>query len=153
VNTLFWKIRVTRVQQKIFHREFSVLAKHFERSGAAGYGYSLTTLLTTYRSYTKLPTPCSLRGVSGGDPEGGARCGVLRRRLATVRLGREGPRPPGTKTWTRGARCNRSGSAEASAKAGDAGREARDRRAQNRHGGAPRGERPASWDARRLVSA
>jgi hypothetical protein len=23
VNTLFWKIRVTRVQQKIFHREFS----------------------------------------------------------------------------------------------------------------------------------
>src|SRR6516162_8913240 len=25
--------------------------------------------------------------------------------------------------------------------------------AQNRHGGAPRGERPASWDARRLASA
>jgi hypothetical protein len=25
------------------------------------------------------------------------------------------------------------------------------RRAQNRHGGAPRGERPASWDARRLA--
>src|SRR5262249_62427024 len=25
--------------------------------------------------------------------------------------------------------------------------------AQNRHGGAPRGERPVSWDARRLASA
>jgi hypothetical protein len=25
--------------------------------------------------------------------------------------------------------------------------------AENRHGGAPRGERPASWDARRLASA
>jgi hypothetical protein len=29
-------------------------------------------------------------------------------------------------------------------------REARPR-AQNRHGGAPRGERPESWDARRLA--
>src|SRR5215813_3752902 len=26
-------------------------------------------------------------------------------------------------------------------------------RVKNRHGGAPRGERPASWDARRLASA
>src|SRR5215475_12593003 len=31
-------------------------------------------------------------------------------------------------------------------------REARPR-VKNRHGGAPRGERPASWDARRLASA
>ena len=42
--------------------------------------------------------PCSSRGVSGGDPEGGARRGVLRRRLATVSLGRHGNRPPGTMT-------------------------------------------------------
>src|SRR5262249_58771414 len=38
----------------------------------------------------------------------------------------------------------------------DGGRRRRRKRgpeAQNRHGGAPRGERPASWDARRLASA
>ena len=49
--------------------------------------------------------PRSSRGVSGDDPEGGARRGVLRRRLVTARLGRQGPRPPGTTTWVRGARC------------------------------------------------
>ena len=49
--------------------------------------------------------PRSSRGVSGDDPEGGAGRGVLRRRLVTVRLGRQGPRPPGTTTWVRGARC------------------------------------------------
>jgi hypothetical protein len=36
VNTLFWKIRVTRVQQKIFDREFSVSAKHFRPVGRCG---------------------------------------------------------------------------------------------------------------------
>src|ERR1700730_14671908 len=87
--------------------------------------------------------PRSLRGVSGDDPEGGARRGVLRRRLVTVRLGRQGPRPPGTTTWVRGARCARSGA--------NAGEESAAPGAQNRHGGAPRGERPASWDARRLA--
>src|SRR5437667_7725772 len=35
--------------------------------------------------------PRSLRGVSGDDPEGGAGSGVLRRRLVTARLGRQGP--------------------------------------------------------------
>src|SRR6516164_2529791 len=49
--------------------------------------------------------PRSSRGVSRDDPEGGARRGVLRRRLITVRPGRQGPRPPGTTTWLRGARC------------------------------------------------
>src|SRR6516164_3661038 len=54
------------------------------------------------------------------------------------------PRPPGTTTWLRGARCTDPGHAgDGSAAPG----------AQNRHGGAPRGERPASWDARRLASA
>src|SRR6266436_2226367 len=47
----------------------------------------------------------SLRGISGGDPEGGARRGVPRRRLTTVVPGGTGPRPPGTTTWLRGARC------------------------------------------------
>src|ERR1700730_8036889 len=37
--------------------------------------------------------PRSLRGVSGDDPEGGARRGVLRRRLVTARLGRCGTPP------------------------------------------------------------
>ncbi len=37
VNTPFWKIRVTRVQQKIFHREFSVPAKYFEPVGRCGW--------------------------------------------------------------------------------------------------------------------
>jgi hypothetical protein len=32
VNTLFWKIRVTRVQQKIFDCEFSVPVRYFEPS-------------------------------------------------------------------------------------------------------------------------
>jgi hypothetical protein len=36
VNTFFWKIRVTRVQQKIFHREFSLPAKHFRPVGRCG---------------------------------------------------------------------------------------------------------------------
>src|SRR5260370_33757374 len=46
----------------------------------------------------------SLRGISGGDPEGRARRGVPRRRLTTVVPGGTGARPPGTTTWLRGAR-------------------------------------------------
>ena len=49
-------------------------------------------------------------------------------------------------TWLRGASLHGSGG-----NAGD-GSEARPP-AENRHGGAPRGERPASWDAPRLTSA
>src|SRR4029079_3192964 len=85
-----------------------------------------------------------MRGVSGDDPEGGARSGVLRPRLVTAGLGGPGHRPPGMTTWLRGARCT---DPEAMP-----GIEARPR-AENRHGGAPRGERPASWDAPRLTRA
>src|SRR6476659_649616 len=46
-----------------------------------------------------------MRGVSGDDPEGGARRGVLRPRLVTAGLGGPGHRPPGMTTWLRGARC------------------------------------------------
>jgi hypothetical protein len=46
-----------------------------------------------------------MRGVSGDDPEGGARIGVPRPRLVTVVSEGSGPRPPGTTTWLRGARC------------------------------------------------
>src|SRR3954464_8876951 len=52
--------------------------------------------------------------------------------------GGPGHRPPGTTTWLRGARCT---DPEAMPEM-----EARPP-AENRHGGAPRGERPASWDA------
>src|SRR5262249_37332668 len=51
---------------------------------------------------------------------------------------------PGTTTWLRGARCT---DPEAMPE-----KEARPR-VKNRHGGAPRGECPALWDARRLASA
>ena len=64
-------------------------------------------------------------------------------RSVTASLGGQGPRPPGTTTWVRGARCIRSGA--------NAGERSAAPGAQNRHGGAPRGERPALWDARRLA--
>ena len=84
-------------------------------------------------------------GASSGDgPEGGAGSGVLRPRLVTAGSGGPGHRPPGTTTWLRGARCT---DPEAMPEM-----EARPP-AENRHGGAPRGERPASWDAPRLTRA
>src|SRR4029077_12615988 len=84
-------------------------------------------------------------GASSGDgPEGGAGSGVLRPRLVTAGSGGPGHRPPGMTTWLRGARCT---DPEAMPEM-----EARPP-AENRHGGAPRGERPASWDAPRLTSA
>src|SRR4051795_12867728 len=76
--------------------------------------------------------------------KGGAGSGVLRPRLVTAGSGGPGPRPPGTTTWLRGARCT---DPEAMPEM-----EARPP-AKNRHGGAPRGERPASWDAPRLTRA
>src|SRR3977135_786150 len=85
-----------------------------------------------------------MRGVSGDDPEGGAGSGVPRGRLVTAGSGGPGHRPPGITTWLRGARCT---DPEAMPEM-----EARPP-AENRHGGAPRGERPASWDAPRLTRA
>src|SRR3954469_11919068 len=76
--------------------------------------------------------------------KGGAGSGVLRPRLVTAGSGGPGHRPPGMMTWLRGARCT---DPEAMSEM-----EARPP-AENRHGGAPRGERPASWDAPRLTSA
>src|SRR6516164_1009671 len=53
--------------------------------------------------------PRSSRGVSGDDPEGGARRGVLRRRLVTARLGRLGTPP--SRHYDLGARSSLHGSA------------------------------------------
>src|SRR6476469_5305378 len=70
--------------------------------------------------------------------KGGAGSGVLRPRLVTADSGGPGHRPPGIMTWLRGARCtNPEAMPEMEARPP----------AENRHGGAPRGERPASWDA------
>src|SRR4051812_28298514 len=90
--------------------------------------------------------PSSLmEGASSRDgPEGGAGSGVLRPRLVTAGSGGPGHRPPGTTAWLRGARCT---DPEAMPEM-----EARPP-AENRHGGALRGERPASWDASRLTRA
>src|SRR3954453_5552435 len=74
----------------------------------------------------------------------GAGSGVLRTRLVTAGSGGPGHRPPGMKTWLRGARCTYPEEMPEM--------EARPP-AENRHGGAPRGERPASWDAPRPTSA
>src|SRR5439155_10375145 len=57
--------------------------------------------------------------------------------------GGTGPRPPGTTTRTRGARCDRSGSNSGEGSAGPEPKIATVR--------APGGGRPALWDARRLV--
>src|SRR5258707_15654576 len=78
-------------------------------------------------------------------PEGGARSGVPRH-TAGNRSPREVRHPA--------FRALRPGCEELAVSDPDASpvREAR-RPAQNRHGGAPRGERPALWDARRLTSA
>src|SRR6476620_319585 len=76
--------------------------------------------------------------------KGGAGSGVLRPRLVTAGSGGPGHRPPGIMTWLRGVRCT-DPEAMPEMKARPP--------AENRHGGAPRGERPASWDAPRLTSA
>src|SRR5205823_14452926 len=84
------------------------------------------------------------RAPAGGDPEGGAGSGVLRRRLATVASGGPGPRPPGTTTWLRGARCTEPEEMPE--------KEARTP-AEKRHGGAPKYAASRASDARRLASA
>src|SRR3954447_13346655 len=82
------------------------------------------------------------RASSRDDPEGGAGSGVLRSRLVTAGSGGPGHRPPGMTTWLRGARCTDPEEMPEM--------EARPP-AEKRHGGAPRGERPASWDAPHLA--
>src|SRR6476646_7517759 len=74
--------------------------------------------------------------------KGGAGSGVLRPRLVTAGSGGPGHRPPGMTTWLRGARCTDPEAMPAMEAPPPA---------ENRHGGAPRGERPASWDAPRLT--
>src|SRR5437899_259883 len=67
--------------------------------------------------------------------EDGARRGVLRQRLATAAPGGTGPRPPGTRTRTRGARCDRSGSNSGE---GSAGPEPKIATVERREAGVPR---------------
>ena len=99
--------------------------------------------------------PRSSRGVSGDDPEGGAGSGVLRQ-AARNRSPREA-RDPALQALRPGceelAARIRKAPARRCRTAGAQGDGSAAPGAQNRHGGAPRGERPASWDARRLASA
>src|ERR687887_2331100 len=97
--------------------------------------------------------PRSLEGRLRRHPEGGAGCGVLRRWLATAAPGGRDParqalRPGCEELAERDPDARRSVSG-----GGCSVTEKRGTGAENRHGGAPRGERPASWDARRLASA
>src|SRR5262249_14362486 len=96
--------------------------------------------------------PGSLRAYSRDDPECGARRGVPRRRLVTARPGRLGTPP--ARHYDLAARSSLHGSEGKCPPLYGGGRRRRRKRgpgAQNRHGGAPRGERPALWDARRLA--
>src|SRR5438874_10610411 len=76
--------------------------------------------------------------------EDGARRGVPRWRFATVAPGGTGPRPPGTMTRTRGARCDRSGSNSGE---GSAGPEPKIATVERREAGAPRMGRKAPRQA------
>src|SRR5947199_10865624 len=76
--------------------------------------------------------------------EDGARRGVLRQRLATAAPGGTGPRPPGTTTRTRGARCDRSGSNSGE---GSAGPEPKTATVERREASVPRMGRKAPRQA------
>jgi hypothetical protein len=105
-----------------------------------------TNLLTTHRRRARNHLPRSSRGVFRRRSIGGARCGVLRLRLVTAGLlGRPGAPPAGH--YDPAARSSLHGLRRIMPQT-----EARPP-AKNRHGGAPRGERPTLLDARRLASA
>jgi len=110
---------------------------------ALDYKSNLSLDYGTKPSY-KVRQPRSSRGVSGDDPEGGAGRGVPRRRLRN-RLPRE------AREVARQAL--RPGCEELALRIRVMPEPEARPRVKNRHGGAPRGERPASWDARRLASA
>src|SRR5919109_2238275 len=95
--------------------------------------------------------PRSSRGASGGDPEGGARCGVLRRRLATVAPGGRDPARQALRPGREELAVTDPDPPKLRLRRVTRGGKRGTRRAQNRHGGAPGGVRPASWDARRLA--
>src|SRR5436309_13468468 len=92
--------------------------------------------------------PRSFGACSRGIPEYGARSGVPRWRFATAAPGGTGPRPPGTTTRTRGARCDRSGSNFGE---GSAGPEPKIATVERREAGVPRMGRKAP--RQRLASA
>src|SRR5262249_30992773 len=69
------------------------------------FDYTLTTLLTTYRAYARPSAAWLIEGASGDilkAERGVASCGGG---LYPFAPGGPGPRPPGTTTWLRGARC------------------------------------------------
>ena len=90
--------------------------------------------------------PRSSRGVFRRRSIGGARCDVPRLRLVTAGSGRHGNPPARHYDLRREElRCTDCG--------GNAADGSADPEPKNRHGGAPKGARPASWDAGRFASA
>ena len=102
-------------------------------------------LLTTYRIYNRIRFALL---IEGRLPETVHRRSEVWRpavRLVIACSGGTGPARQALRPVPRGARCTRCG--------GNAADGSADPEPKNRHGGAPRGERPTSLDARRLASA
>src|SRR5215475_5835085 len=81
--------RVTAGLTRLFRR---AMPGHDEM-GEDFFDYITTTLLTTYRAYARPHAASLIEGVLRRHPEGGARRGVLRRRLVTAGPGRPGTPP------------------------------------------------------------
>src|SRR5262249_9870645 len=107
------------------------------------FDYTTTTLLTTYRAYARPHAASLIEGVVRRHPEGGARRGVLRRRLVTVRPGRPGTPP--ARHYDLAARSSLHGSGrQLPAVVG--------RRAPKGTEARPRGPKPPRWSAERRAS-
>src|SRR6516165_6263372 len=76
-----------------FTRVFRRAMPGHDEMGENFFDYTATTLLTTYRACARPYAASLIEGVLRRHPEGGARRGVLRRRLVTACLGRPGTPP------------------------------------------------------------
>jgi hypothetical protein len=107
--------------------------------------------LTTYCIYARGIAALLVKGVFSRHPECGARCGVLRRRLATAAPGGRDPARQALRPGREELAVTDPDPLRLRLRRVTRGGKRGTRRAQNRHGGAPGGVRPASWDARRLA--
>src|SRR5215831_19306139 len=131
--------RVTAGLSRVFRR---AMPGHDEM-GEDFFDYTTTTLLTTYRAYARPHAASLIEGVLRRHPEGGARRGVLRRRLVTVRPGRPGTPP--ARHYDLAARSSLHGSGrQLPAVVG--------RWAPKETEARPRGPKPPRWSAERRAS-
>src|SRR5205823_8182179 len=123
-------LRSASVSSERFFQPLQYVDGHLlaQRPGLKFFHDKMNLALDYYMSCWYIPShPCSFGACSRGIPEYGARSGVPRRRLITAAPGGTGPRPPGTTTRTRGARCDRSGTRRSASLGELPVREARDR--------------------------